>query len=196
MVSVVKKSPTRPSGYVLLVVLFVIYLVLLAWIVLWKLEVPWVGAAALRPRPIKLVPFLPSGDADASAPLEVLFNLVLFVPFGLYLGLFAPLWQWWKLASVFAGASLVLEVTQHLISVGSFDITDIIVNTAGGMAGVGLLALARRRFEARTAAVMTRAYLIGTVLSVLAVGIFIASPLHYGPQRDVIVPTPSASGQR
>ena len=120
--SAVDPTPSRTGGRALLVALFVVYLALLAWSVLWKFEVPWIGEAALRPRPIKLIPFLPSGDAGASAPQEVVANLLLFVPFGLYLGLLAPGWQWWKAACVFVGASLALEVTQHLISTGSFDI--------------------------------------------------------------------------
>ena len=181
----------RQGGHVLLVVLFAIYLVLLAWMVLWKLDVPYVGAAALLPRPIKLIPFLPSAVAGASAPLDVVANIVLFVPFGIYLGLLAPTWRWWKLTAVFVGASLVLETTQHLLSTGSFDTTDIIVNTAGGLAGVGLLALAHRRFQTRTAVVMTRVCLIGTVVSLFAIGIFVASPLHHEQQRDVIFSTPS-----
>ena len=156
-----KKNPARQGEHVLLVVLFVVYLVLLIWIVLWKLAVPWVGEAALLPHPIKLVPFLPNTEAGASAPVEVVANILLFVPFGLYLGLLAPLWQRWKVTGVFVGASLVLEITQHVLSTGSFDITDIIVNTAGGLAGLGLLTLVRRRYQARTAAVMTRVCLIG-----------------------------------
>jgi glycopeptide antibiotics resistance protein len=171
----------------ILIVLFVVYLVLLSWLVLWKLEIPWIGEAALLPRPVKLIPFLPSAEDGASKPLEVVANILLFVPFGIYLGLLAPRWQWWKALGVFVGASLVLEVTQHLISIGSFDTTDLIVNTAGGLAGLGLLALARRRFHARTHTIMIRACLVGTVLSLVAIAIFIASPLHYGPQRDVIV---------
>ncbi len=178
---------------VLLVVLFALYLVLLAWIVLWKLEIPWIGDAALRPRPVKLVPFVPSADADASAPLEVVVNAALFIPFGLYLGLLAPSWKWWRVAAVVAGASLVLELTQHALSIGSFDSTDVIVNTAGGLAGFGLLAVARRRHQGRTAMVMTRVCVIGTVVCVLAVGIFVASPLHYGPQRDVVLPMPRST---
>jgi glycopeptide antibiotics resistance protein len=189
-----KNSPRR-GGSALVSALFVIYLILLAWMVLWKLEVPWIGEAALLPRPIKLVPFLPSGDAGASAPQEVVANLLLFVPFGIYLGLLAPSWTWWAKTGVFVGASMALEITQHLISVGSFDITDVIVNAAGGLAGLGLLALVRRSLHARTAAVVTRICLIGTVVSLVAVAVFIVSPLHYGPQRDVIVRTPSSAGQ-
>jgi glycopeptide antibiotics resistance protein len=175
-----------------LVSLFAVYLALLAWIVLWKLEVPWIGEAALLPRPIKLIPFLPSAEAGASAPIEVAINFVLFIPFGLYLGVIAPSWGWWQAAGVLLGASLVLEITQHLISVGSFDTTDLIVNTAGGLAGLGLLALARRRLRARTEMLMTRGFAIGTVILLVAIAIFIASPLHYGPQRDVIVSAPAA----
>ena len=190
--SVVKK-PLREGRPVLLVVLFAVYLVLLAWTVVWKLELPYVGAAASLPRPIKLIPFVPSADAGGSAPLEIVANIVLFIPFGLYLGLLAPTWRWWRWTVVLVGASLVLETTQHLLSTGSFDTTDVIVNTAGGLAGLGLLALARGRLGARTAAAMTRACLIGTVVSLLATGIFVASPLHYTQQRDVIFSTPSPS---
>ncbi|MCC2032698.1 VanZ family protein [Microbacterium allomyrinae] len=184
--------PTSRAGRRVLVTLFVVYLVLLAWIVLWKLEVPWIGDAAVRSRPIKLVPFVASGDAGASAPIEVVINLLLFVPFGVYLGLLAPSWAWWKAGGVLVGASLVLEVTQHLLSTGSFDTTDLIVNTAGGLVGLGLLTLVRRRLGGRTTVVMARFSVITTVLAVLAVGIFVASPMHYGPQRDVVVSTPAA----
>ncbi len=173
--------------------LFAVYLVLLAWIVLWKLETPYVGAAALLPRPFKLIPFLPSAEAGGSAPLEVVANILLFVPFGIYLGLLAPSWRTWQLAGVFAGTSLALEIAQHVLSTGSFDITDVIVNTVGGLAGLGLLAVARRTFPAATLGSITRVCLIGTVVSVIAVAIFIASPLRYAPQHDVIFATPAPS---
>lgn len=147
---------------------------------------PWVGEAAFLPHPIKLIPFVPSADAEWSAPQEVVANLLLFIPFGLYLGLLAPRWTWWKPAGVFVAASLVLEITQHLLSVGSFDITDVIVNTAGGLAGIGLLALVRRRLQDRVIPIMTRAFVIGTAVSLIAIGILIASPLRYAPQHDVV----------
>lgn len=163
------------------VALLVIYLILLAWVVIWKLEVPWIGEAALLPRPIKLVPFLPSGDAGASAPLELLANLLLFIPFGFYLGALVR-WPWWRVLAVLAGASLILEITQHVLSTGSFDITDVIVNTAGGMLGLWVIRAARL-----TAPTITRISLIFTVLIVIAVTVFVVSPLRYAAPRDVIV---------
>ena len=187
-----KMEPPPGPGRALLVVLFVVYLVLLAWIVLWRLEVPYVGGGALRE--IKLVPFAPSAGADASAPVEVVANFLFFVPFGIYLGLLAPSWPWWKVASVVAGASLVLEVAQYVLAVGISDVTDLVVNTAGGLAGIGLLALVRRRLQARTTTVMTRICAVGTVLALLASGIFVASPLRYGPPRDAAGTSSSSHG--
>ena len=46
------------------------------WTVLWKLEVPWVGGE----RMVKLVPFVATGGAGASAPLEVVVNLAALRP--------------------------------------------------------------------------------------------------------------------
>ena len=179
---------------VLLTLAFVGYLLLLAWVVLWKLEVPWIGEAATLLRPLKLVPFVSSGDAGASAPAEVVINLVIFVPYGLFVGALAPTWAWWKAAGIFFGTSLVLESTQHLISTGSFDTTDLIVNTAGGLIGFGIFAAVRRRLGGRAPVIMARVCVIVTALALVAVVAFIASPLHYGPQRDVIVQRSTPQG--
>ena len=192
--SVPEKQPPRPGTPALLIVVFVVYLVLLTWAILWKFTIPWVGESAGLPHPIKLVPFLPSGDAGVSNPFEVAANVLLFVPFGLYLGSFARTWQWWKLTAVFLGASLVLEITQHLIATGSFDTSDLISNTAGGVAGLGLLALARRRFGSRLPAIGIRIAVIGTALAVVAIAAFIASPLRYAPQHDVVLHRPASTG--
>ena len=170
-----------------------VYLALLAWVVLWKLEVPWIGDAAGLARPIKLVPFVPSGDAGASTPAEMLINFVLFVPFGLFVGTLAPTWSWWRAALAALGASLVLETVQHLISTGSFDTTDLLVNTAGAMVGWAVFVAARRALRERTSVVMARVCIALSALALVAVIAFVASPLHYGPQRDVVVdrPTPT-----
>ena len=166
---------------------FVVYLVLLAWVVLWKLDQPWIGDAAPLWRPLKLVPFVASGDAGASAPAEVVINLVIFVPYGLFMGALAPASAWWKAAGIFLGTSIALETIQHLISTGSFDTTDLIVNTAGGLIGYGIYVAVCRRLGARAPVIVTWVCVIVTALALGAVAAFIASPLHYGPQRDVIV---------
>jgi glycopeptide antibiotics resistance protein len=181
---------TRPPTRTALVALFVVYLVVLVWTVLWKLEVPWTGGDTM----VKLVPFVAAGGAGASAPVEVVANLVLFVPLGIYLGLLAPRWPWWAAAGTIAGASVALEVTQYVLAVGRSDTTDVIVNTVGGLVGLGLLALARHTLAARTATVMTQICSIATVLALLAGGLYLASPwqpVHVrdaGPLARVVTP--------
>ncbi len=175
---------------VTLILALAVYLALLSWVVLWKLEVPWIGAAAGLDRPIKLVPFLPSGDAGASAPAELLINLLLFVPLGLFIGALAPGWSWWKAGLAALGFSLLLEVVQHLISTGSFDTTDLLVNTAGALLGWLVFIAVRRSARERTSVVMTYVCLIIAAAALVAVVAFVASPLNYGPQRDVVVDRP------
>ena len=170
---------TRVTPTTSLAVLFAVYLALLGWVVLWKLERPWVGVDAQRV--LKLVPFLSTADAGASAPAEVAVNVLLFVPFGLYLGLLAPRWPWWKAAGVVAGASLGLEVAQYALAVGSSDVTDVVVNTAGGLVGMGLVALARSGHHASATTVLARVCSIGTVLALITSGLVVASPLRHAP---------------
>lgn len=167
--------------------LFAVYLALLTWVIVWKLEVPWIDAGAFLPHPIKLIPFIPSGEADASNPLEVIANVIFFIPFGLFLGVLAPRWQWAKLAGIFVATSLLFEITQHVLSVGSFDITDVISNTAGGMLGLGLVTLARRRLGERFVPVMNRILLGVTLVSAVLVAIVVVSPLHYAHTPDVLI---------
>ena len=87
-----------------------------------------------------------------------------------------------------AGASLALEIAQYVLAVGISDITDLLLNTAGGLAGFGLLALARRGLQDRTLTVLIRVCSIGTAVAVLAVGIFLVSPIHYAPPRGGDLP--------
>ena len=174
---------TRARTATQLRALFVVYLALLVWVVLWKLEAPW--DAEPGGRIVKLVPFVATSGAGASTPFDVVANLLLFLPFGLYLGLLAPAWRWWKVAGAAATVSVALELMQYVLAVGSSDLTDVVVNTAGAVTGLGLLAVTRRRLRTRTATVMTRACAIGTVLAVLASVVVVASPLRYGPPRDV-----------
>ena len=189
-----RSNARRARRGILLPLLFAVYLVLLTWTVIWKLEVPFVGTGDLRQ--LKLVPFASSGCDGASAPSEVVVNVLLFVPFGVYLGLLAPAWAWWRSAAAVAGASLAMEVVQYVLAVGSSDVTDLVTNTAGGLAGLGVLALARRRLGARTGAVMSRICAVLTVLALLAATIVVVSPLSFAPPRDVLVAGPAAPGER
>lgn len=165
----------------LLVAAFVVYLVLLAWIILWKLQLPYVGGGALRE--IKLVPYIPAGGDGGSNPLEVAFNVILFIPFGVFMGVLARDWRWWKQLAVFAGTSIVFEVAQYVFAVGSSDISDVIDNAVGGMIGLGVLALARRGSRERADVIVGRVLVIATGVFLLMVGLFVLSPLQFHARR-------------
>lgn len=178
--TVVPGQPGRAAPFAL-GILFAVYLVLLAWTILFKLEVPFIGAGGLRH--IKWVPFAADDWYAASQPLEVGANVLLFLPFGIYLGLLRPALSAWRQLATLAGASILLESLQYLLIVGSADVTDVIVNTAGGAAGLLVVALWGRRSEAGARA-LQRICMIGTALAAVLCLAFFLSPLHYA-KRDV-----------
>jgi hypothetical protein len=167
--------------------MFMAYLVLLTGLVLWKLEIPYLGDGT--DRQVKLVPFVATSHAGASAPYEVLANVLLFVPFGVYLRLLAPSATWWRLAGTMAAVSLSLEVGQYVLSVGRSDISDVVANTAGGLLGLGAVQAVQVAVGDRGRAVMVKGCVGLTVASIAAVGVVLASPIRYGmrPPGDVLV---------
>lgn len=160
---------------------FAVYLVLLAWIILWKLQVPYIGSGDLRT--IKLVPYIAFGGDGASRPMEVAVNIILFIPFGAFLGVLAPSRRWWKHLAVLAGASLVFEITQYILAIGSSDTTDVIDNSLGGMIGFVLVVVARRRRGGDADRGARRILVIVTAFFALAVVLFLLSPIQFHSRR-------------
>lgn len=122
--------------------LFAAYLVLLVWLVLWKLQLPWEAVPVQRS--LKLVPFVAAEGYGASAVREVAGNVAVFVPFGLGLARLRPRLGWWRITAAAAGLSAGLELAQFALAVGHTDLTDVLTNTAGALLGA-LLAGRRRR---------------------------------------------------
>jgi glycopeptide antibiotics resistance protein len=174
-------APTRRRR--LLTVLFALYLVLLCWGILYKWST-WIGVGDVR-RVIKLVPFAPAVGLGASQPLEVLANVLLFIPFGVFVGLLLPRWGAGRRIALMAGMSVLFETAQYILAIGNSDITDVMMNTAGGIIGLVILAFVRARLGDRTERAMTRVLLVVMVVAVLAIAAFIASPIRYGPPHGV-----------
>ncbi|WP_353951093.1 VanZ family protein [Knoellia sp. S7-12] len=170
--------PEERPRRALLVALFLVYLVLLTWVVMWKLDVPWVGGGF---RNVKLVPFVSSDGDGASQPLEVAGNLLLFIPFGVYLRLLAPSWSPLSVTALAVGASGTLEGAQFVLAVGRTDTSDVIANTAGAVVGLVAVALAHHGIGAPARRLMTGACTVGTTFALVACAIFVAAPLRYGP---------------
>jgi len=115
-------------------VLFTIYLIVLSWTLLFKLGVRF---SYMGNRRINLIPFneplILNGKVDVG---EIILNVVIFVPLGIYAGMLFKRWFFGKKLFFFFLISFILEGLQFILAVGAFDITDIITNTSGGVIGL------------------------------------------------------------
>lgn len=171
--------PARTAPRTLPAVLFAVYLVLLVWAVLWKFHVPDFGGDGVRA--VKLVPFVASEGFGVNRPSEMLANIALFVPFGVYLGVLAPRWRVWPVAVVAALTSCALEAAQYVLASGSSDVTDVILNTSGAVGGFLVLSLARRVSRGRAVPAVYWMCFLVTVAAALFGASLLGSPLHSLP---------------
>lgn len=118
--------------------LLVIYLIFLTWGILFKFGAP---IAFTSYRYINWVPFAEPLIINGQVVwLEVVFNLIAFIPFGLLLKLIKPRWAVTKVVALGFLLSLSYEALQWLLAIGMSDVTDLIMNTAGVAIGT-LLAI-------------------------------------------------------
>ncbi|REE80178.1 VanZ like protein [Paenibacillus taihuensis] len=79
-------------------------------------------------------------DMTSHGLVNLIGNIAIFMPFGLLVGMLGSQ----RRLTVFAAAaiscalSLLLELSEAVLSIGSFDVDDIILNTIGGLAGFTL----------------------------------------------------------
>ena len=73
------------------------------------------------------------------AHVNLLGNVLLFIPLGLFPPLLHPkMQQFWKTLLLAAGTMTVVELAQMLLLVGTCDVDDLILNAAGAALGYGL----------------------------------------------------------
>lgn len=65
-------------------------------------------------------------------------NLVLFLPLGIFLPLLLRTHSWKKTFLLSFVISALFEIAQILLARGNFDVDDVILNTAGAMLGYGI----------------------------------------------------------
>ena len=104
-------------------VLFVIYLIALLWIIVFKFNVPFSKLGYMRS--INLIPFNESlvinGELDFR---EIIMNVVIFIPLGIYLVILLKKWTIGKKIFLFFLISLICEIFQFILGVGASDITE------------------------------------------------------------------------
>jgi glycopeptide antibiotics resistance protein len=115
--------------------LFIVYLIGLAWLIVLKFNVAflWIW----EERSLNLIPYSELFTSKSRIDfLEMILNALVFVPFGLYSGILFKQWTFRKHVMTFLAFSFVCEALQYILGVGAADITDMINNTVGGIAGL------------------------------------------------------------
>jgi glycopeptide antibiotics resistance protein len=121
-------------------VLLIIYLLVLCWILLLKLGVQF---SYMENRRVNLIPFN-NGNVAVS---EMVLNMVIFVPLGIYAGALFKSWTIARKLFFIFVTSLIVESVQFVLAIGTFDITDLMTNTTGGIIGLMLFKTIEKLFR-------------------------------------------------
>ncbi|MCR5808206.1 MAG: VanZ family protein [Clostridiales bacterium] len=113
---------------------FAVYMILLVWLVMFKLETDI--SLLSRYRRVLLIPFCRPGSSSLRFEAgEMLLNLFAFMPLGYWLAMLDfPKKPWARTLAAFC-LSLLLETLQYLFFLGTSDVTDLILNTLGAVLG-------------------------------------------------------------
>lgn len=155
-------------------VIFAIYLLLLVWLILFKFSISFHDLAHIRN--INLIPFGDSAVINGRISFgEILWNILVFIPLGVYICIFKQDWTFVKKAVPCFLLSLLFEIIQYVFAIGASDITDIIGNTLGGITGIAVFALFRRFFREKCITVINSIGLTVEVLAVFMLGILLVA---------------------
>ena len=134
-------------------------------------------------RSLNYIPFFTisgyiTGGNALLAISNVLGNIVLFIPCGIYVFLFSKKKNFIPCILLVMGLSLGVEAIQYLFGLGSTDIDDLILNTIGGAVGILLCWFIQKCAKSEAAAKNTVAFLssvIGIPLIGLSVLLIVAN---------------------
>lgn len=147
-------------------ILFILYCLLIVWIVVFKTSFSFREIESLvKPRSINLIPFYYDEEVSTRFHLrEVLLNVILFLPFGVYLKMLDTVSRKAVLYGFFFSAAM--ELCQFTFGLGAADITDLITNTLGTAAGVCMYAILLKLFKnkAKVDRVLSLLALTATIL--------------------------------
>jgi glycopeptide antibiotics resistance protein len=122
--------------------LFIIYVVALIWLVLFKLQFSLDHIE--RVRVINMIPL------NESVFSEVYNNIRIFVPLGIFICMLKSKWSFMKKLISIIGFTLAFESIQFVLAIGRSDITDILANTLGGIVGICIYELLFKILKHRT----------------------------------------------
>ncbi|MDR0818197.1 MAG: VanZ family protein [Oscillospiraceae bacterium] len=161
---------TTPKQRNLTICLTVIYLAAVIAVIMFKF--PFKGAEFGSTRAIELIPFYVAEIKDISFfSGNLLYNFLFFVPLGVFVSLLKPDWKFAKKVAPIALLSLSFEVLQYILGIGVSDVTDLITNTAGGIAGIGVYAVTRKLFGDKTHKVINAIAMVFVAVMIILFGL-------------------------
>ena len=158
--------------------LFIVYIIILTWIILFKLQFDISSLEPMNLRSINLVPFAGSLIINNRVDIsEIILNVAIFVPFGIYVCMLKEEWSFIKKVIPIFITSLAFETLQYIFALGASDITDLIGNTLGGIIGIAVFMLLSKIFKNNTIKIINVLALIVTIIVVLFLGLVIFANL-------------------
>lgn len=157
--------------------LLFIYLLVLTWIILFKMQIDIVNLE-MDYHNINLIPFQGSliinGKMDWT---EIILNVIAFIPYGVYISMLKENRNiFLKTLPVFL-TSFLYEAIQYIFAIGASDITDLLGNTLGGLIGIALFWLLSKILKENTIKIINVLAVTGTVFMILFMGILIFANL-------------------
>ena len=117
--------------------LLIMYLLVLTWIIVFKLQFSFSGLPAIRN--INLIPFGESVIVNGKISFtEIIQNVLAFIPFGILISVLRDKETFIKKIIPIFLTSLLFEVLQFIFGIGASDITDVINNSLGGIIGIAI----------------------------------------------------------
>ncbi|MGG0250564.1 VanZ family protein [Peribacillus frigoritolerans] len=145
--------------------LLAVYLFALTWIIVFKMQFSFQGLPDFRE--INLIPFAGSANVNNQIDFnEIIYNVLAFIPFGIYISMLKSNWSFLKRITVIAGVSLLFEGLQFIFALGASDITDFMGNTLGGIIGVGVYIVFCKLFSTKATKILNVLASIGTIFIV------------------------------
>ena len=102
---------------------------------------------------------------------NILGNIAIFVPMGIYLSLFTKTMSILRNTTLVGLISLGVEILQYVFAVGMADVDDLILNTVGGLIGVLLFKFLHKIYKDKTKDVITVLAPIGGGAAFIAYGL-------------------------
>lgn len=116
-------------------IFFIIYLVLLVWLIIFKLNFSLEEIEPIRRvnfNPFYYITKVPKGFSL----VELIANILIFIPFGFFLVGISGYKNLFGKMMFIVFVSVAFEIVQYIHAIGVSDITDVFANTIGGFIGL------------------------------------------------------------